>query len=379
MICKKCGNDIPENSKFCGICGEKVEILNQTEELNNINETEETIVIPTVNFDNEPKKKSYAWIFIVLAILIGVIAVSLVVLGLSKFSNSSVRELDSALNIMSEKGENSGTIDMKLLIETNTSDIYNLTATAKYDRKYDDKYDMSLTLNKSMLYEEMNLYTTINDYAMTLYAKSSLIDMLGFTSSTADMWVNYKITQSKNAVDVDDIEDIDIDLYSVLDKKHYKLIDKDSGLKHYQLVIDNELLKNIKSMASRDEDYKEFEQSLGININEVELTEAYYLDIYINNLGELVKVSMDLTDKIKDETINKVVISFEFSNLGNTSVQIPIDAKNSTLDLETYMNNFSLMQDTTEKTQTNNNAYNYNNYYEYLKGDYYNKNYYYGM
>ena len=40
------------------------------------------------------------------------------------------------------------------------------------------------------------------------------------------------------------------------------------------------------------------------------------------------------------------VISLEFNNFGTTVVQIPDEAKNSTIDLETYMATYAVQDDT---------------------------------
>jgi len=390
MICKKCGANIADTAKFCGNCGDKIEQINnlnqknvdvinsvasensveknstqpdltQTlsqlekqninrgEQLNSTDQLNQTIVLPPVNAikeqsnSNESKsKKSNTWIFVIGGIVLGLIILAIFVFILSKSFNNPVKKLEQALNQIEEKGENSGTIDAKISIITDTSDTYNLSATMKYSKRH-DLYDVSLTLNKSLLYEEMNFYSTIADDYITLYSKSSSIDMLGSTSSTTDMWVYYLMK-----LDELQIEDIDLDndiyLHDILDKKHYKYIDKQNGIKHYQLTIDNELLNKIKTKSGKD-DLREFEQSLSeINNGQIELSDTYYINIYINNSGELVKVSMDLTEELVDENIKKLVISFEFDNFGNTSVEIPNDAKSSTMDLESYLSTYGLYQ-----------------------------------
>lgn len=392
MICKNCGANIEESSKFCGVCGNKVEEINnfnlgnvdvttsimnennfqndfaQTNlgqnlsnnfieeqnknvQLNDVNQVEEVVTVATTNSvqpnTNSPKKKSHAWIFILLGVLLGVIAIALLVFSFIKSSNTPVRELERALNSISEKGENSGTIDAKILIESDTSDTYNLTATLKYGKNYDN-YDIALTLNKSLLYEEMNFYATITDEDVTLFANSSLIDMLGLTSSPTDMWVYFLMTFDELEIEDEFEEEYGyFYLSDILDKEHYKLIDEQNGLKHYQLTIDNELLNKIKAQAPNEEELREFEQSLSeINGGSTELTEVYYVDVYINSNGELSKVSMNLTEEIDDETINKIVISFEFSNFGSTTISIPSEANDSMIDLETYMSTYAIIDNT---------------------------------
>lgn len=399
MICKKCGSDIADTSKFCGVCGQKVEevfptnlnndetidskveenpsvvtpfesepvvqevnpvVEGQPEVLNNnvdpTNSVEQTTIIPPVSPEQpekESKKKNYTWMFVVGGVLLGVIAIALVLFAYSKNSNSSVKVLEKALSNIEEKGENSGTIDASILIQSDTEDSINLSATIKYAKQYDDNYNFALTLNKSMFFDEINVYATLLDDNLTLFANSSLIDMLGFTASTSNMWVHLIMTEEEleitDEVDVED--DGDYYLRDVLDEKHFKLIDEENGLSHYQLVIDNELLNKIKAQAPSQEELKEFEDTLAsINNGSTELTETYYVELYIDNNNELVKVAMDLTNELDDETVKKAVLSFEFKNFGNTLVQIPDEAKNSTIDLETYMSTYAIMDESYDET-----------------------------
>ena len=403
MICKKCGTNIEDNSKFCGVCGEKVEELVQEQNIQTESVIEETpIVVPliqpetesleqtavvepivqesslvveqpleqtavvepvtpvtsvnesitpiepipevnTVPVQNkEPKKKNNTFIFVLLGVLLGVVALALVYFAYTKSSNNSVKVLEKALNNIAFKAEYSGTINAKLLIESDTEDTMNLSGSIKYHKQGDDNYNINLTLNKSMFFDEINLYASILDERATLYANSSLIDMLGLTSANPSMWVHMTTTEQElemqTGTELDELDDID--LSDILDEKHFKLIGEQNNLNHYQLVIDNELVNKIKIEASKEEDLKGFADSL------TELTETYYVDFYINNSNELVKISMDLTNSLNDESIRSAVISLEFNNFGSTLVQIPTEAKNSTIDLETYMATYAIQDDT---------------------------------
>lgn len=403
MICKKCGTNIEETAKFCGVCGEKVEELVQEQNIKTesvveetpmvvplihpeqldqtavvepiVSETNETIVTvaeqsleqtavvepvmpepidnesvipvePEVNTvpvsNKEQKKKNNTLVFVLLGILLGVIALTLVFFAYNKSANNSVRVLEKALGNLEFKGEKSGTIDAKLLIQSETEESMNLSATIKYAKQGDDNYNLSLTLNKSMFFDQMNVYASILDERLTLYANSSVIDMLGLTSATPSMWVHITTTEQElemqTGAETDELEDMD--LSDILDEKHFKLIGVQNNLTHYQLVIDNDLVNKIKFEAYKDEDLRSFADSLS------ELTETYYVDFYINDSNELVKVAMDLTNSLNDESIRSAVISFEFNNFGSTLVQIPTEAKNSTIDLETYMATYAIQDDT---------------------------------
>ena len=49
VICKKCGANIEDNSKFCGVCGEKVEELVQEQNIQTESVVEETpMVVPLI-------------------------------------------------------------------------------------------------------------------------------------------------------------------------------------------------------------------------------------------------------------------------------------------------------------------------------------------
>jgi len=406
MICKKCGTNIEDNSKFCGVCGEKVEELAQEQNIQTESVVEETpmvvpliqpevkslqqttVVEPVVQETNEgvisvveqpleqtavvepviqepitnesitpveptqevntvpvqnkeSKKKNNTLIFVLLGVLLGVVALALVFFAYNKLSKNSVRVLEKALGNLEFKGERSGTIDVKLLIQSETEDAMNLSATIKYAKQGDDNYNLNLTLNKSMFFDEMNVYASILDERATLFINSSLIDMLGLTSATPSMWVHMTTTEQElemqTGTETDELDDID--LSDILDEKHFKLIGEQNNLTHYQLVIDNELINKIKFEASKEEDLKSFSDSL------TELTETYYVDFYINNSNELVKISMDLANEIDDESIKSAVISLEFGNFGSTIVDIPADAKNSIIDLETYMSTYAIQDD----------------------------------
>ena len=386
MICKKCGANIEGNMKFCGVCGEKVEEVTvfsniETEENTQVVEpvlspvepvienkveesVEQTAIIEPVSTvmeqpiqpvsNKESKKKNNTWIFVLLGVLLGVVALVLVVFAFNKNSNSDVKVLEKALSNLEKKGESSGTVDVKLLFESDTQDSMNFSATLKYARQGEDDYNFDLTLNKSMLFDEIDVYASLLNDNLTLFANSSLIDMLGLTSSTPSMWVYLTMTEEELEISDEEIDLEDTDEYylrDVLDQKHFKLIDEKDNLKHYQLVIDNELLNKIKAQAPSEEELREFEESLAsINNGSTELTETYYVELYINNYNELVKISMDLSDSIQDETIKKAVLSLELRNFGTTTVQIPNEVKNSMIDLETYMATYAIVDESYDDT-----------------------------
>lgn len=382
MICKKCGANIADTAKFCGYCGNPIEqpqpvvdiqstqnntqVEQVTEQgsntnLNNVefnnsvdvqsieqpvmNQVEQPIIENTTqgSSDNNSKKtkgNANKLIPIIVGIVLILIALVLLFIAFNKSSNNSIAVLEKAINNFEEKGKNSGTINANLLIESGTSDTINLSATAKYS-KTNDIYNLALILNESILYDEMSIYSTISEKDITLYAKSSLIDMLGLTSSAEDMWLYYFIDLTEFADDNLESNNDDFDLSDIIDEKHFKYINKVDNLRHYELVIDDDLINKIESKAT-EEERQEIEDSLSsISNGEMNLTETYIIDFYIDDSNQLVKISMDLSDYMEDDEISKVILSFEFMNLNSTTVEIPQDALSSQNDLETYISTYS--------------------------------------
>ena len=382
MICKKCGANIADTAKFCGYCGNPIEqpqpvvdiqstqnntqVEQVTEQgsntgLNNVefnnsvdvqsieqpvmNQVEQPIIENTIqgsSGNNSKKTKGNAnkLIPIIVGIVLILIALVLLFIAFNKSSNNSIAVLEKAINNFEEKGKNSGTINANLLIGSGTSDTINLSATAKYS-KTNDIYNLALILNESILYDEMSIYSTISEKDITLYAKSSLIDMLGLTSSAEDMWLYYFIDLTEFADDNLESNNDDFDLSDIIDEKHFKYINKVDNLRHYELVIDDDLINKIESKSTEEERQKIEDSLSSISNGEMNLTETYIIDFYIDDSNQLVKISMDLSDYMEDDEISKVILSFEFMNLNSTTVEIPQDALSSQNDLETYISTYS--------------------------------------
>lgn len=437
MICKKCGTNLADTSKFCGYCGDKVE---QSIELNNLNielvnleenksdvvvennnvqqevnevnqiddsknyDNEITQVIPpitdqisTSNFENltqevqpveqqsnekiskeafidqsshdediesvqlnetkqnyiepvqETKKNNTKWIFIILGIVLVTLVLVLLFIAFNKSSNSSISVLEKALNNFEEKSLNSGAIDVNILIESSTSDTMNLSASIKY-AKNSDIYDLDIKLNKSLLYDEINLYSKVAQDKLTLYAKSSVIDMLGITSSSNDMWLYYIVDLTEMILEETQTSKKEINLSDIIDEQHFRYIDRVDNLNHYQFVIDNELLKKL-----------DIEKIYNMTDVTTSIGKQYIIDMYMNESDEIVKLSIDLTGFVDETDISKVITTIEFINMNNTTVIIPQEALNSQIDLETYMSTYAIVGD--DYTENNNMQENLDNIY----------------
>lgn len=351
MICKKCGANIGDASKFCGYCGEQVNNANEIQTpvqnieqpvLESVQPENQTSIeqVNTNSSDNNlpksSKNRNNKIIFMVLGIVLAVIAAVLVVLAFNKTANSSIATLEKALDKFSDL--ESGTINTKLEMLSTTGDSMNLSATAKFTES-NDNYDIALTVNKSILTDEINLYSRVNEKEVKLFAQSKIVDMLGYTGSDTNIWLNYAINLSDlEDYDIDEDEEKDIDLKDILDNEHFKYIDTQNNLKHYELLIDKSLMDKIETKARKEG----LDESLDDIENTIDLTESIVLNLYIDKNDNLVKISIDLTKYIEEENVSSVLLSIEFSNLNNTTVIIPNEALNSNTDLEKYISEYKL-------------------------------------
>jgi len=407
MICKKCGANIADTSKFCGNCGEQVNISNESLQSNDIIDVQKatkeldlgnTIRIEPVQEENkiisnsekiidsrlnivrndmqnaetqvtgnemqmsieeqsnsndqkvvEPisqnntdinstkvisndinKKKSNKILFIFLLIALFIIAFALVMIAITNSSSNSINILEKTLTNLVQKGEKSATIDAKLSITTTTGESHSFSGKIKSEKKSDELINLQVTANKSMMFDEMNMYAEVNKKDVKLYAMSSLIDMLGITSSQTPTWIYYTLSIDEMIDEETANETIqDVELKDIIDEKHFVYIDSANGLNHYELIIDQELLDKIESKVNNESEDNSTIESLD---------EPIKVEFYINNSNELVRIELDVTESL-DEEVSSFVIIMEFSDLGSTVVDIPSDAKNSIIDLETYIAN----------------------------------------
>lgn len=386
MICKKCGANIADTSKFCGYCGNQIEAENQV--VNNVNEDSlqnvnmndtltnnvdlgKTIQIepqqPVVNVqplqeqpvnpnlqaqqvvgqpiptqNPAPKKKNNKLILLIGGIVLAVAAIVLVIFLIAKPKGVSIDVLEKAINNLNEKATESVTVNGKLTLGASTGESFDIKVSSKV-QKVNDKYNMELALEKSMFFDEMKLYSTVSKDEVSLYAKSSLIDMLGSTSSLEDKWIYYTLNLSELGVSLDQNVEVEqtlsnIKLSDFIDKEHFIYVDKKDGLNHYQLIIDQKLINDIASKAA---------SLSGEDIDETfdmteELPQTIKIDLYINSSEELAKIEFNMSEFLTDvDGISKFIFTLEFTGLNSTVVQIPREALTSEIDLETYMSSNS--------------------------------------
>ena len=391
MLCKKCGAEIADTSKFCGYCGEVVE-TNEIMQPSNIENNEvventiteadlgETIKIDLVQPENqisdvtvppigpglpgyvepvvepvastqpevqnqvpvngpvmpntEGNKKNNKLVFIIGGVVLALIAIVLVIFAMNNSSNS-ISVLKKTMANLSEAGKDSATATAKLNIEAGGQNL-SLSATAKVEKKSEEEFDMQLMVDKSLFTEEMSVYAKVGKDKVNVYMESTTIDLLGMTSSLTPSWVYYtlKLDEIMSEMNAEENTNSELKLEDVIDAKHFVFVDSVDKINHYQLIIDQELINNIKAKADElaNEDLKDSFDDME------ELEQAIKVDFYITDSNELAKIKLDMSEYLTEEDdISGLSISIELKDLNNTKVEIPSEALKSTTDIDTYM------------------------------------------
>lgn len=341
MKCVKCGKDIIENSKFCEYCGTPIE------ETPNVVEPAVRPVEPTVNVAEsnvppvsqpapvEPKKKSNALVFIIIAIaLVAIGAVLFFILNGNKTTKGDISTLEKAMENTVKTASKSGTVIAKIEMKSDDTSM-NLSGSVKY-QILDDEVKAEVKVDKSSLFDEMLVYGTINKDNFNLYAKSNLVDMLLGTVSDEVVWVSLSSSMEDSGLDLDgfdldSIENSDSDFSLDEFGSNLRYVGKKDGLSHYVLTIDKDLINRVKEAS--DEQKELLEQMDADSI----LDKPYNVDFYVNGKNELEKVSIDMADYVKEYGIEKLVVTIEFKDLGKTVVDIPSSVTSSSVDYETYI------------------------------------------
>ena len=355
MRCPGCGKELGDNAKFCDVCGTKIEAVvpenneeafkveepavNVTTEVDykpieNVQETASTVV---QNNTTEPKKKSNIALFVVLGVVLTAIAVGVVLFAMGKSSKGSVESLEKAINNTVNSGDKSGTI-IATVSMGDDKDSIDLSAIAKY-QMLDDSVKFQLTVNKSMFFDEMNLYGNVSKSSADLYAKTSLIDMLMSTTSDNDGWVKLNVPLDEldlDSIDISEIEKTDGDLSLDYLKENIKYTGKKDGFDCYTLVIDNALIEKVKKDAP-DEQKQMLDQSLSqLSNGSGKLEKPYNIYFYVRN-NKIQKIVLDMEEYAKDLNMKKLMLTIEFKDPNSTVVDIPNEAVTSSIDLETYI------------------------------------------
>lgn len=374
MKCLKCGAEVEDTSKFCGYCGNPLQVDNignenansftntvkedmpATNQVFKENEQEqevtmeqkeilplennENLQVETKQEENKPEKKSVKnntkkWIFIVCGVLLAVIASVLLILAFNKSSNASIDILEKAIRNTISKGKDSGTITANILVEDDSQNI-NLSGAFKY-QKENDSYKFAVNVDKSMFFDEINLFATVDKNNLSLYAKSGLIDMFMGTSSQTDNWLKYSYDFEEMKDSFEDLKtNKEINLSNLGLDKYFKFIKKENGLRHYTFTINKKLIDELKNKMTSEEK-EEYDMMLSMIPSSSELLEkGYNIDFYINEKDELEKIAIDVTKFLEENEVKKAIFSLQFKDFNNTIVNIPEEAKNG-IDFETYM------------------------------------------
>lgn len=381
MTCKNCGANILDGSKVCSVCGASVEDVTPTvsevqpqEVSNNLNEqpamstisepvvssTYETPVVQN-NYTSpeEPKKKKgkagIIALVVVLLAAIGVGAYFLIsgkdggsVLGKKNSNSNTIETFKDAVKNLENAGDKSGTLKLGIDMESSTGDTFNLGASMKYEIADENNMKMEIKVDKSLITDEILAYVDVTNKNLKLYAQSSLIDLVGMTSSDENIWLNYSVdlteleselTEITNNVETKEAMEklSNIDLAKVFDDKHLSYVGKSGDLDQYKVTIDYDLMKNLSDQLPEEDRMTEEEaEEIKEEFNEIPGGKIE-LNIYIDSNKQFKKFDMDLAKIIDDDSIKKALITYELTDLNKTVVTIPSEALNSTTDLMEYI------------------------------------------
>ncbi len=294
-----------------------------------------------VNPQVPPKKqnklplKGVAIALVCVVVVLGIVLVTMMLGDNKSKMEPPLTVLKKSLGNFGQKANTSATLNGNVLVEGN-NDSYKLAFTVKYQNNVND-HNLLLTVKDEESNNEYNLYSIINNKGMDLYLKSSVIDLLGVTSSQEDIWVNYKLDSSVNIESIYSEEDL-----SIIDEKHFVFVGKDANGNHYQLILDKELMNNEKLTQ---------DQMDSLNSLFGEGIEKYVIDFYINDLNEITKIKMELNDFDPDLEISKISLNLEFTDLNSTVVNIPDEILlNDSMSLNEYLETYAIFNEDNSDT-----------------------------
>ena len=344
MICKKCGIEIPTGNKFCPNCGEKVEEIISEKIINNNNQY--------INYgnqngmnDNFSKKSNTGKIFIIILIfgllLAGALFLIFGVFNKEKHDfNTNVKNVEHAMSNIIDVTNNSGTI--KTSIKANGNNInLNLSAYLKF-AKTNNGYDFQLGVDKSFFMDEINAYMRITNDEFYAYFPSNILDLIYGTYTTDSKYLkyNYKFSDLGDyslVTIIDELKNINkenVNFKDILTENNFKYIGKENNLDHYQLILDETFYKKLYSYVddfNLDDDY----------FNQIKF-QKYYIDIYLNSKGNFEKIALDLSNFTETNALEKLLFTIEFKDLNNTTISIPQEVINNSIDINEYYNLNSL-------------------------------------
>lgn len=209
---------------------------------------------------------------------------------------------------------------------------------------------LHLLIEENALIGEFELYMIDEEETPYIYMSSNIIDtMLGITNDTL-YWIKTEVTDENSSTIPDNLPSIDLteeEIEKYINKyvtaEHIVYIGEENNIKHYQLIVNDELL----SKLSEDFDFEYTASGMEFKVD------VYYDKTNLNptrisaDFNELIKSLMENLSKeelesiqssgINLEDIVEFSLTFDFSNFNNTVVEIPAGVKENAITEEEYI------------------------------------------
>lgn len=195
---------------------------------------------------------------------------------------------------------------------------------------------------------ELDFYGIIDDTKIVAYFLSSL---LGDESNT---WLKVAVTEEDlnelfTEEDLKEIEAIsekleNLDIAKILQEDKFVYIDREDDIKHYELIIDDELIERLNKALEEETEKINTTIKLDFYID----TKTKYITKIEADLKEVMSSIMLNSGEMTEEElalVTKVFVTVEFSDFNTTTVTIPSEAINNAKDYEDYINDFEPNED----------------------------------
>jgi len=263
-------------------------------------------------------------IFIISSIVIVVLLIAFILFK-NYNDNKYVAMLNNALDDLKEKFNNSVTLTADFSISSTSGNSVVVSSWLKMQKKLNEKYDFQLFIEKSPLFDEMNMYAIKNRNEFTIFMESKMIDTLFESSYSDSIWLYYimPIVQTEN----------ELKLADVINKENLVFVEKKNELNHYALTLDENLINKLKENVNKlnNESIKSFVESIE------NLDDKIIINFYITDNDEIKKIKLDLTGYLKNTELTNMIVDLELKDLNSTKVEIPNEAKATSSDVGNYI------------------------------------------
>jgi len=263
-------------------------------------------------------------IFIISSIVIVVLLIAFILFK-NYNDNKYVAMLNNALDDLKEKFNNSVTLTADFSISSTSGNSVVVSSWLKMQKKLNEKYDFQLFIEKSPLFDEMNMYAIKNRNEFTIFMESKMIDTLFESSYSDSIWLYYimPIVQTEN----------ELKLADVINKENFVFVEKKNELNHYALTLDENLINKLKENVNKlnNESIKSFVESIE------NLDDKIIINFYITDNDEIKKIKLDLTGYLKNTELTNMIVDLELKDLNSTKVEIPNEAKATSSDVGNYI------------------------------------------